>query len=137
MDRTSLKQGLAVSAAVGLVTLGSAAPAFAEGRQNGHMEKWTDGDRGPTWHDSNIDNVITKVVFYSVFRHDFDARIRKERFGPDGTVGSERINCTSYDDADYAGDEPADDYHFDVSEYTCSVAACFYPYLTGDYTEHW
>lgn len=66
-----------------------------------------------------------------------DRQFRKERFGPDGTVGSERINCTSYDDAVYAGDVPADDYHFDVSEYTCSVAACFYPYLTGDYTEHW
>ena len=105
--------------------------------ENGHMEKWTDGDRGPTWHDSNIDNVITNVTFYSVCRHNFDARIRKERFGPDGTVGSERINCTSYDDAVYAGDVPADDYHFDVSEYSCSVAACFYPYLTGDYTEYW
>ncbi|MGO4258288.1 hypothetical protein [Marmoricola sp. RAF53] len=127
---------LLAAGAIALTTFGVAAPALAATR-SGTMTNWTDGDASSSWHDSNTTSVSTKVVFYARCKHDFDARIRKESFGPDKTVASERINCTSYDDAVVGGDYAADDYHFDVHESDVAAGMVIYPYLSGSYQITW
>ena len=133
--RVNIRNTAAVAAVV-LVTFGVAAPSFATTR-DGVMTKWTDGDQSSDWKDTNTTSIDTNVKFYATCRHDFDARIRKNNFGPDTTMASERINCTSYNDAVVGGDYASDSYHFDVHESYLSGGYIFYPYLTGEYRITW
>ena len=140
MNRQKLQRYGSGVVAIGCIAFGVTAPAFAEGSHAGHMAKWTNGDRGPTWHDSTLkkDTTETRVVFYVGCSHDFTARIRREKFGPDETEAKERINCTSYTDAVRAGvADRADDYHFDVQEAITNGTSVYYPFLTGNYKEFW
>lgn len=134
--RISGKKFLPV-AAIGLVTFGVVAPAFAEGSRTGTMTNWTDGDSSNSWADHNSDGATTSVLFYQGCKHDFDARIRKENFTWDTTMASERINCTSYNDAVVGGDYAADNYHFDVHESYTAAGMVIYPYLSGSYKITW
>lgn len=94
------------------------------------MSNWENGDQSSSWHDSNTDSTNTHVTFYYNCRAFPRMRIRKENFGPDTTVGEEEIDCAAYDDAVYAGDVPADNYHFDVQ-------LPVFRNITGDYRIYW
>ena len=123
--------------ALAVAVLGVAAPSWAAERA-GKMTRWHDGDRSGSWHDKGKNGAITKVVFTARCKHDFVARIRLEsRFRPDKTRGSERINCTSYDDAVVGGNLGSGDYHFDVQEFRVIGNSVYYPDLTGSYKVHW
>lgn len=133
--RVQAKKVMAVLA-VGMLSFGVAAPSFATTR-DGTMTKWTDGDQSADWSDSNTTSTVTSVRFYATCSHDFDARIRKNNVGPDTTMASERINCTSYNDSVVGGDYPADSYHFDVHESYVAGCCVYYPYLSGNYRITW
>lgn len=111
------------------VAAGVAAPAFAEATRTSSMTGWTSGDASNSWYDGNIDAVDTHVAFYDCTR-EFEATIRKTIPGFDPAYGSEWIDCKAYADAVYAGDVPAGNYHFDVTEFSGSTTV-------KKLTEHW
>ncbi len=123
------RRALATGAASALIALGIAAPALAEGHRQSYMNDWHDGDRSSSWRDNNIDSTNGRVSFKSCTR-EFTATIRRDKsFGPDPSVGSEKINCRSYADAVYSGDVSSGDYHFDVTGMGlawCSSGQCAY-----------
>lgn len=139
MNRHRVRKLAAITTGIAALTFGLAAPALAESTVFGHMSGWGDGHASSSWHDYNTDSTNTHVTFYDSCTKEFTGRIRRNNFGPDTTMGSEWINCTSYDDAVYAGDVPSDDYHFDVqlSSSSCGKFSCSDPKTSGDYREYW
>jgi len=111
------------------VAVGVAAPAFAEASRNSSMTGWTSGNASNSWYDGNTDSVNTHVTFYDCTR-EFKATIRKTIPGPDPAYGSEWIDCKAYADAVYAGDVPAGNYHFDVTEFSGTTTV-------NNLTEYW
>lgn len=130
----TINKTMTAVAAIGLTAFGLAAPAFASER-SGTMTKWHDGDRSSSWSDINSNS---SVLFSATCKHDFNARIRREvDFLPDSTTGSERINCTSYNDAVVSTGTASGSYHFDVAESYLAGGYIFYPDLTGRYRITW
>lgn len=134
--RVAVGIGCAVALAYGM-----SAPAFAESTVYGRMRSWDNGTQSNDWHDyAKNDGVETHVTFYDGCTREFRARIRKNNFGPDTTVGSEWINCGSYDDAVRVGVLPAEDYHFDVQDIaggSCGKFSCDVGKTSGSYREYW
>lgn len=123
------KNRLLVLFAGAAVAVGVATPAFAEGSRNSYMSGWSSGDASNSWYDGNTDSVSTHVTFNDCTR-EFKATIRKTVTGPDPSYGSEWIDCKAYADAVYAGDVPAGNYHFDVTEFSGTTTV-------NSLTEYW
>jgi hypothetical protein len=133
--RFNVKHTAAI-AAVALATFGIAAPSFATTR-DGTMNSWNEGDQSSDWKDTNTTSTVTNVKFYATCSHDFTARIRRNNVAFDTTMASERINCTSYNDAVVGGNYPSDKYHLDVQEHYLSGGYIVYPNLRGDFRITW
>lgn|SRR5664279_341665 len=111
------------------VAVGVAAPAFAEGDRDSSMTNWSSGNASHNWYDGNNDADSTHVTFYDCTR-EFKATIRKTIPGFDPAYGTEWIDCKAYADAVYAGDVPAGDYHFDVTQFSGTTTV-------NKLTEYW
>lgn len=123
------KNRMLVAFAGAAIAVGVATPAFAEASRDSHMAGWSSGDASNSWYDGNTDNVSTHVTFRDCTR-EFRATIRKTVTGPDPSYGSEFIDCKAYADAVYAGDVPAGNYHFDVTEFSGTTTV-------NSLTEYW
>lgn len=115
--KSHLRNRMLVAFAGAAVAVGVAAPALAEGQRTSNMAGWSSGDASHNWYDGNTDGADTHVTFYDCTR-EFQATIRKTVTGPDPSYGSEFIDCKAYVDAVYAGDVPAGNYHFDVTQFS-------------------
>lgn len=127
--KSHMRNRMLVAFAGTAVAVGVAAPAFAEGSRDSSMTNWSSGNASHSWYDGNNDSVSTHVTFYDCTR-EFKATIRKTVTGPDPSYGSEWIDCKAYDDAVYAGDVPAGNYHFDVTDFSGTTTV-------NNLTEYW
>lgn len=112
-----VKKRLVVVFAGTAIAVGVAAPAFAEGSRTSSMTNWVSGNASNSWYDGNNDSTSTHVTFNDCTR-EFQSTIRKTVTGPDPSYGTEWIDCKAYADAVYAGDVPAGNYHFDVTDFS-------------------
>lgn len=114
------------------ILIGFALPAYAEGNRTTYMSGYKDGDESRQWVDRNTDGTDTRAVFFFRCTREFRAYIYREDAGPDTNMGSEWIDCQSYDDAVRVGDVPADEYHFTI---TGLGSVCFSGQCTPNRTD--
>jgi hypothetical protein len=129
------RNGVAASVGVATLVIGLAAPALAASRSD-VIDNKKDGWASSHWNDTTSTNE-TRVTVQLGCSREFQARLRKDRTGlPDATVGSEWINCFSYDDAVRSDGNPSTgDYHYDINGMDGS---CFCDYTTTAFaTVYW
>lgn len=134
MHSPRLRNGIAGAVAVSAMVIGIAAPAFA-GTRSDTIDNRKDGWSSDRWNDGDSNDETRVTVRWCT--REFRARIRKDRTGlPDPTIGSEWINCRSYDDAVRSDSNPAaGKYHYDIngmdSHYGCDTGFCDYRTTAG------
>lgn len=120
------RRSMGLLATVGIL-VGVMAPAYASGSKSTHIYDKKDGYASARWKD-DAPGAKTRATTRWCTR-EYRMRLRKDRNGlPDPVVGSEWINCLSYDDAVHSDNKtPKAKYHYDIGGMDGS---CFCDYRT-------
>lgn len=121
------KSILAVTVATAATVVGVAAPSFA-GQRHDDINNVLDGWDSANWRDYDGDDSTRVTVRWCT--REFRVNIRKNKAfpQPDPVIGTEWMNCLSYDDAVYSDSNPAPGtYHYEVHGMDGS---CFCDYRT-------